>query len=78
MIDIKKGIITLCDSEFCINKDTKPQDLAEEIPALISQIQSTNTGYTHYSCWLDMEPKVYVWASLCFHGDVLESIRHLY
>ncbi len=75
MIDTKKGVITLCDSEFCISQHAKPQDLTEGIPRLISQTQTTNTGYTHFGCWLDIEPQVYVSASICFHCDVLEFIQ---
>ncbi len=75
MIDKKQGIITLCESGFHISESTKPQDLTEGIPALISQIHPIHTGYTHYNCWLDIEPKRYVWASVCFRGDVLEFIR---
>lgn len=75
MIDIKQGIITLCESEFQITADTTPQALTEAIPALITHIHPVGTGYTHYSCWLDIEPQCYLWASVCFHGDALESIR---
>ena len=75
MIDIKQGIITLCESEFQITADTTPQALTEAIPALISQVHPVSTGYTHYNCWLDIEPQCYLWASVCFHGEALESIR---
>lgn len=74
MINTKKGIITLCESGFHITASTTPQALTEGIPALISQIHPIGTGYTHYNCWLDVEPQRYVWASVCFRGDVLESI----
>ena len=33
MIDIKQGIITLCESEFQITVDTTPQALTEKIPS---------------------------------------------
>ncbi len=75
MIDAKQGIITLCESGFRITADTTPQALVEGIPSLIAQIHPIRTGYTHYSCWLDIELKRYVWVSVCFHGDVLESLR---
>ncbi len=75
MIDAKQGIITLCESGFQITADTTPKALTEGIPALISQIHPVSTGYTHYNCWLDIEPQCYVWASVCFRGDIPESIR---
>lgn len=75
MIDTNKGTVTLCSSGFCISQNTKPPELTRAIPSLISQVRPTNTGYTHCGCWVDMEPQVYVWAFLCFHGDDLESIR---
>ena len=35
MIDIKQGIITLCESEVQITADTTPQALTVKIPELI-------------------------------------------
>lgn len=75
MIDPKQGILTLCASGFQITADTTPQDLAEGIPERIVQTDSVPTGYTHFHCWLDIEPRCYIWASVCFRGNVLESIR---
>ena len=75
MIDTKQGILTLCASGFQITADTTPQDLSEKIPELILRADPILTGYTHFYCWLDVEPQRYVWASICFCGNVLESIR---
>ena len=75
MINPKKGIIALCDSNFVINKHTVPQDIEGHISSLISHKRDVNTGYTHYSCWLDIEPQVYVSASICFYGNRIDSIR---
>ena len=75
MIDPKQGILTLCASGFSITPHTTPQALTEKIPSQIVRIHPVNTGYTQYNCWLDVESKQYVWASICFHGDVLDSIR---
>ena len=75
MIDPKQGILTLCASGFRITPHTTPQALTEKIPSQIVRIHPANTGYTQYNCWLDVESKQYVWTSICFHGDVLDSIR---
>lgn len=75
MIDIKQGIVTLCESELQITADTTPQALTEKTPELIFRADPIATGYTHFHCWLDIEPQCYVWASICFCGSVLESIR---
>ena len=75
MIDATSGILTLCETGFQITANTTPQDMNKGIPTLIVRIEPSSTGYTHYDCWLDIEPQRYLWASVCFHGDALESIR---
>lgn len=75
MIDAASGILTLCKTGFQITADTTPQDMNKGIPTLIVRTDPISTGYTHYDCWLDIDPQCYLWASVCFHGDALESIR---
>ena len=68
MIDATSGILTLCETGFQITANTTPQDMNKGIPTLIVRIEPSSTGYTHYACWLDIEPQCYLWASVCFHG----------
>ena len=75
MINIQDGTITLCDSKFRISKNITQQELKEGIPALITSSYDTNTEYTHYGVWLDIESEIYVYATICFHGNVLKDMR---
>ena len=75
MINPQKGVITLCESGFTIHKHTKPQDLETNIPSLISKPHDYGNGYIGYTIWLDIDPQVYVSASVSFYRGTLASIR---
>lgn len=65
----------MCDSKFCISKNTTQQELKEGMPALITSSYDTTTGYTHYGVWLDIESEIYIYTSICFHGNILIEMR---
>ncbi len=74
MIDINNGKIVLCKSGFIISSEICPCEVEEKIPDQIAYRYTVNTGWTHYYCWFDIEDGEYVYASLSFCGDRLDSI----
>jgi hypothetical protein len=74
MIDINNGRIVLCKSGFVISSEVCPNDIEEKIPDRIAYRYTVNSGWSHYFCWLDIEDGEYIYASLSFFGNRLESI----
>ncbi len=74
MIDINNGRIVLCKSGFVISSEICPCEVEEKIPDQIAYRYTVNSGWAHYYCWFDIEDGEYVYASLSFCGDRLDSI----
>ena len=74
MIDVKSGRLVLCKSEFIISSEVCPDDIEEKIPELIAYSYTVDSGWSHYYCWFDIEDGEYIYASLSFCGDRLDSI----
>ncbi len=74
MIDINNGRIVLCKSGFVLSSKVCPDDVEEKIRDQIAYQYTVNAGWTHYYCWLDIEDGEYIYASLSFCGDRLDSI----
>ena len=74
MIDINNGRIVLCKSGFVISSEVCPDDIEEKIPDQIAYRYTVNSGWSHYFCWLDIEDGEYIYASLSFCGNRLDSI----
>lgn len=74
MIDVNNGRIVLCKSGFVISSKICPLEVEERIPDQIAQRHTVSTGWTHFYCWFDIEDGEYVYASLSFCGNRLDSI----
>jgi len=75
MIKITTGEIILCESGFSLNPSLTALDLERNIPDHIVFRYKTNTNYTHYCVWLDIDPFEYVYATVCFYENVLVNIK---
>ena len=74
MIDIQNGRIVLHTSGFVITSEVAQKDFEEKIPDQIAYRYKVDSGWSHYFCWLDIENGEYIYASLSFCGDRLDSI----
>lgn len=74
MIDINNGRIVLCKLGFIISSEICPCEVEEKIPDQIVYRDTVSTGWRHYYCWLDIEDGEYIYASLSFCGNKLDSI----
>ena len=75
MIDAEKGKILLNASGFNICNRTTPGELATALSTLICRSYRPTPKNIHYLCWIDIEPREYVYAEISFSGNVLESMR---
>ena len=48
--------------------------MEKAIPDLIIQKSTTNTGYTHYNCWFDIEPAEYVYVYIISYNDKITNV----
>ena len=74
MIDIQNGRIVLHKSGFAITSEVAQKDFEEKISDQIAYRYTIDSGWSHYLCWLDIEDGEYIYASLSFCGDRLDSI----
>lgn len=74
MIDIQNGRIVLHKSGFVITSEVAQKDFEEKIPDQIAYRYTVDSGWSHYYCWFDIEDGEYIYASLSFCGDRLDSI----
>ena len=74
MIDIQNGRIVLHKSGFVITSEVAQKDFEEKISDQIAYRYTVDSGWSHYFCWLDIEDGEYIYASLSFCGDRLDSI----
>ena len=74
MIDLQNGRIVLHKSGFVITSEVAQKDFEEKIPDQIAYRYTVDSGWTHYFCWIDIEDSEYIYASLSFCGNRLDSI----
>ena len=74
MIDIQNGRIVLHKSGFVITSEVAQKDFEEKIPDQIAHRYTIDSGWTHYFCWFDIEDGEYIYASLSFCGNRLDSV----
>ncbi len=77
MFDLPSACFTLCASGLRISPDLTPMQLENTLHDVIIRHSDTDTGYTHYFVWCDIEPGDFVYADICFSGSTLCSVHLL-